>query len=211
MSLRGDFHASGRAERLIEFPVPEWVDIFNEVKDCGLNPICLCYQYDFDEKGFGPYGFITENAEKLLSTYFDGLSLFDSEKLEFKEKRGIGNSGLYFWGENENNKAVMDSLLKYRLWKRKNEFLSKKGGVTSSTAPSSILLNSFRKHAISAIAIDQMVKGECDFFISHLFAPEAGQSIVMFGEKTISKFIKFAQSINIQTVKMNSYDNLKSW
>ncbi|MFP1764517.1 hypothetical protein, partial [Lonsdalea quercina] len=74
-------------ERVIKFPLPDWNEPF--ISNDELEACCFCYQYDFDENGFGPYGFNTENGRKIINKVFDGdlyyLNKLDMEKVKNKQ------------------------------------------------------------------------------------------------------------------------------
>lgn len=64
-------------ERLIKIPVPD----FNEIVDIKIKSkvFCLCYQFNIDENGCGPYVFDTDKSKVLLKDLFPDIYYFDGQ------------------------------------------------------------------------------------------------------------------------------------
>ncbi|MCG8708044.1 hypothetical protein JHU04_001245 [Brenneria sp. 4F2] len=86
-------------ERIIKFPLPDWNKPF--VSNDDLDAYCVCYQYDVNEYGYGPYGFDTENSKKIIDKVFDDdlFQLSESGMEKISNVKLMKKKGFYVYSK----------------------------------------------------------------------------------------------------------------
>ena len=86
-------------EQLIRFPYPLYNDSVKSLETLIEKPYCLCYQFEVNENGYGPYGFDTEKSKELLKKLFEGLYFWHNGAFIKNDNYNL-RSGIYFYNEN---------------------------------------------------------------------------------------------------------------
>lgn len=200
-----------KKEKLIKFPVPDWNRMINS--DLDSIAYCVCYQYNIDSNGFGPYGFNTDNAEKIIKKSFSNLMYLENNNDRFllKYVENIQQSGIYLYGEKENLDLVYAELIKYYLEKKKNEIKLKKLLPQTSLPSKPLLLNLIDNDKYKSEVITKMLYSGCKIIICHHYMPEAWQTLILFDQDILSKLKKYTSYYRVQFVEVSSIDKLKAW
>lgn len=202
-----------RNERLIRFFMPVGSELINQ--PAKLPAYCVCYQYDFDLNGYGPYGFETDKSQLIIRDTFqdvyccqeDGKGDFFSV---FKENN-TNKKSLYLYGNGELISALDVELKKYRLAIAKNN-IKARHLLPSETLPSKPLLLDVRKDGIyQSEVLEVLIKLNCGVFIRHSYTPEAGEVFILFDESVWDEFKSNAIRQKIEILEVLSVNDLKSW
>lgn len=194
-------------ERLIISPVPDWnFCVPVELKERGF---CLSYQYDFDEKSYGPYGFITNNALIFISALFPTLFYYDDTRNEIIKKDGLGKQGVYFY--NDDAHKYSDILNELNVGVRINEMRKKNG-----LAPKILNEEPFFSRVMNGKEYDtdkilNLVNEKVDFFIFKSFSPVLGGAIVFFSNEIIQRILTLANKDNLPLIYVDSLEQLEDW
>lgn len=194
-------------ERILEFPLPEEWDIFEEksIKDAR----CICYQYNVDENGYGPYGFSTDNAKLIIQEIFNDLFFFDKDKKSFKKASFINNNGFYVYGNNV--QKLERELLAFLLWEKKKSILEKKSIAAPDPPPYPAILNAYHQDKLSFNGMKNINSSGNGCFVSKFYMPEAGQTLI-FTLDDVSDLARFsAKRKKIDYCVFDSIGSLKPW
>lgn len=197
-------------ERLIKFPYPKYCNCLESAQNLRYSPYCLCYQYDVDDNGYGAYGFNTIKSELVLKDLFNSLFYWNNDNIIEYQSLNI-KSGLYFYNDDAWVKSEMRNICSYNISLRKTELLRRKGiNVISEPTKSPLLFNIY-DGSYKTDVLNDLLELNINLFISHLFTPEAGQSLILFDPSLILKIEQIAINKSIEFVKVKSIDELKSW
>jgi len=194
-------------ERLIISPVPDWnFCVPAELKERGF---CLSYQYDFDEKLYGPYGFVTNKALSFLSALFPALFYYDDTKNEIIRKTNVGKQGVYFY--NDDALKYSNVLNEFNVSVRINEMRKKSG-----LAPKIINKEPFFSRVMNGREYDadkilSIANEKIDFFVFKNFSPILGGAIIFFNNELLQRISTIANKDNLSLTYVDSLDNLKGW
>ncbi|WP_326899435.1 hypothetical protein P8F81_14625 [Kosakonia cowanii] len=194
-------------ERLIKFPLSDWIAGINKfpahLPTCAY---CICYQYDWNEAKYGPYGFTSASSKKLLSFLFHELHFYNQNSLSLQPVLTPGNSGLYFYGESveEFNRRVVE----YKKEKLKRKLKSELPGLSIEASE---IINIYKKDNVSAVFLTHLVKNNYSFFFSCFLTPMAGQTFILFDNAIWEKGKSFCQQSGIQVYEADSVNELTSW
>ena len=133
-------------EKLIVFPVPNWNRIISSELDSMA--YCICYQYGIDSNGFGPYGFNTEKAEKIISTTFPNLMFLEKDNegfISLKDTKIVQQFGIYLYGNSVKLESLKIELKNYYIEKKKNEIKFKKSLVPISLPTEPLIMSLLNK------------------------------------------------------------------
>jgi hypothetical protein len=196
-------------ERIFEFSLPTYKQIFTQ-ENFSETPYCLCYQYDINDVGRGPYGFNTANSRKIIHSVFENLRYWNKKYSQFIDHTEIKKDGLYTYGDNSFFIKQQEYVNNYSLALKKKELLSKKG-LTHSLPQIPILSYLWKESLIDTSAVNLILKDSMQFFILDFFAPEAGKTLILF-DKSIKKRIKEASAlVNIDFYTVNQINDLPAW
>lgn len=200
-------------ERIIKFPVPDW----NRVISSGLDSMacCICYQYDFKENNYGPYGFNTDLSLKIINDTFPELFFYkkcsDNGKELLTNATGIKEKGVYFYGDNEKIRSLGVELDKYYLAKKKNEIKLRRSLASEPLPPKPLLSYLSSGQVYESDIIRKIIGAGHGLFISNHYMPEAGDSLILFDPHIISSLKNNALRYGVNFFEVNSIDDLKSW
>lgn len=199
-------------EKLIKFPIPEW----NRVVSSDLDSIayCICYQYNIDSSGFGPYGFNTVTAEKIISKTFFNLMYLeksDNGNLLLRHVENIRKHGVYLYGNNSRLEPLNIDASKYFLAKKKNELKLKKRLQQESLPPEPLILNLLNEDGYISGAINNILCMNLGIIIYHNYMPEAGQALILFDQNILSDLKSNASYYKVEFVEVSSIDKMKPW
>lgn len=199
-------------EKLIKFPIPEW----NRVVSFDLDSIayCICYQYNIDSSGFGPYGFNTVTAEKIISKTFVNLMYLeksDNGNLLLRHVENIRKHGVYLYGNNSRLESLNIDASKYFLAKKKNELKLKKRLQQEPLPPEPLILNLLNEDGYISDAINNILCMNLGIIICHNYMPEAGQALILFDQNILSDLKSNASYYKVEFVEVSSIDKMKPW
>ncbi|EOH6334077.1 MULTISPECIES: hypothetical protein [Citrobacter] len=198
-------------ERLIKFPISEWMVQSGRFKtDLPSVAYCICYQYNIDSNGYGPYGFLTERSDRLLSILFTNLMFFSKEGKTLDACSTLSKNGVYFYGNN--NDRMNKQLVEYRKVLLKNKLRTNKGLLEETCPEKPILLNLYNDYGgIEVSVINSLIEEGYHFLFDCFFTPVAGKSIIVFDCNIWDRAIEYCKNNGIDFQEVDSVDNLKEW
>ena len=199
-------------EKLIIFPIPNWNRIISS--DLDLMAYCICYQYNIDSNGFGPYGFNTEKAEKIISNTFPNLMFLEKDSEGFvslKDTKIIQQFGIYLYGNSAKLESLKIELKNYYIEKKKNEIKFKKSLIPISLPIEPLIMSLVNKDQTQSYTIKKLVNSNIGLIFCHHYMPEAGLTLIMFEKKTLLELIKNATHYKVNFVELSSIDEMKAW
>ena len=199
-------------EKLIVFPVPNW----NRIISSELDSIayCICYQYGIDSNGFGPYGFNTEKAEKIISNTFPNLMFLEKDSKDFvslKDTKTVQQFGIYLYGNSVKLESLKIELKNYYIEKKKNEIKFKKSLVPISLPTEPLIMSLLNKDQAQNDTIKKLVNSNIGLIFCHHYMPEAGLTLIMFERKILLELKKNATYYKVNFVELISIDEMKAW
>ena len=199
-------------EKLIVFPVPNW----NRIISSELDSIayCICYQYGIDSNGFGPYGFNTEKAEKIISTTFPNLMFLEKDNegfISLKDTKIVQQFGIYLYGNSVKLESLKIELKNYYIEKKKNEIKFKKSLVPKSLPTEPLIMSLLNKDQAQNDTIKKLVNSNIGLIFCHHYMPEAGLTLIMFERKILLELKKNATYYKVNFVELSSIDEMKAW
>lgn len=197
-------------EKLIKFPISEWMlKASGFTKELPSSTYCICYQYDIDGNGFGPYGFSTIASDKLLSFLFSNIVFFDKSKNKLDLCSKIDRRGIYFYGDKTGE--IDRKINKYNKLTLKNKLKINKGLPEDAHAEKPLLFELYSDNKIEVGVVKEIINNKFDFLFNFFFTPMAGQTLILFNEDIWGKAIGYCKDNNINTQVVGSIDNLKAW
>ena len=199
-------------EKLIVFPVPNW----NRIISSELDSIayCICYQYGIDSNGFGPYGFNTEKAEKIISNTFPNLMFLEKDNegfISLKDTKIVQQFGIYLYGNSVKLESLKIELKNYYIEKKKNEIKFKKSLVPKSLPTEPLIMSLLNKDQAQNDTIKKLVNSNIGLIFCHHYMPEAGLTLIMFERKILLELKKNATYSKVNFVELSSIDEMKAW
>lgn len=199
-------------EKLIVFPVPNWNRIISSELDSMA--YCICYQYGIDSNGFGPYGFNTEKAEKIISTTFPNLMFLEKDNegfISLKDTKIVQQFGIYLYGNSVKLESLKIELKNYYIEKKKNEIKFKKSMVPISLPTEPLIMSLLNKDQAQNDTIKKLVNSNIGLIFCHHYMPEAGLTLIMFERKILLELKKNATYYKVNFVELSSIDEMKAW
>lgn len=199
-------------EKLIVFPVPNWNRIISSELDSMA--YCICYQYGIDSNGFGPYGFNTEKAEKIISTTFPNLMFLEKDNegfISLKDTKIVQQFGIYLYGNSVKLESLKIELKNYYIEKKKNEIKFKKSMVPISLPTEPLIMSLLNKDQAQNDTIKKLVNSNIGLIFCHHYMPEAGLTLIMFERKILLELKKNATYYKVNFVELISIDEMKAW
>lgn len=199
-------------EKLIVFPVPNWNRIISSELDSMA--YCICYQYGIDSNGFGPYGFNTEKAEKIISTTFPNLMFLEKDNegfISLKDTKIVQQFGIYLYGNSVKLESLKIELKNYYIEKKKNEIKFKKSMVPISLPTEPLIMSLLNKDQAQNDTIKKLVNSNIGLIFCHHYMPEAGLTLIMFERKILLELKKNATYYKVNFVELSSIDEIKAW
>ena len=198
-------------EKLIKFPISEWIIQSGHFKtDLPSEAYCICYQYNIDSNGYGPYGFLTEKSEGLLSFLFNNLMCFNQEDKTLDVCSTLSRNGVYFYGNN--NEQVHKQLADYRRMLLKNKLRANKGLPEEVFPEKPDLLNLYDDYGgVEVSVINSLIEKGYQFLFYRFFTPVAGGGVILFDCNVWDRAIEYCNSNGISFQEVDSVDNLKEW
>lgn len=191
------------SERVYEFPVPDWNMPFTVIPD---GAFCICYQSGCDLNGYGPYGFNTPNADNLIAMLADEAFYYQAATAEVLPVQTLGAMGVYIFDLSLHMRLEIFDYCKLR---KKLMLLERYGkGLPSMISKPKIL---------KVLESGQLVVGNSEMdvlehiLIRNNYAPEAGPSLILFGEKVKCKIKDFCNRSGVEYFSVDSIDRLNSW
>ena len=172
-------------EKLIIFPIPNWNRIISS--DLDSMAYCVCYQYDIDSNDFGPYGFNTEKAEKIISNTFPNLMFLKKDNNDFislQNTEVIRQFGIYLYGNPAKLELLNIELKKYYIEKKKNEIKFKKSLISTSSPREPLVMSLLHSDQTQSYTIRKLVNSNIGLILCHHYMPEAGLTLIMFEKKS---------------------------
>ncbi|MGH8418853.1 MAG: hypothetical protein ACRER8_16475 [Pseudomonas sp.] len=198
-------------EQIIEFPI-----LPKDMFDGPLDPnegFCISYQYDVDTYGYGPYGFRTKKASRLLKEMFPSIVYWDVSRMKLVGAEVPLGAGIYFFKNqkyiHEVEAALRDYEKAHKLWGLRSRYKKIEEIGSAPVKPS--LLNVSNRQILSADVINELLQEKCKFFILYSLIPYAGQSLALFDKALSVRFRMLAARESVPYQVMNSADELKPW
>ena len=199
-------------EKLIVFPVPNWNRIISSELDSMA--YCICYQYGIDSNGYGPYGFNTEKAEKIISNTFPNLMFLEKDNegfISLKDTKIVQQFGIYLYGNSVKLELLKIELKNYYIEKKKNEIKFKKSMVPISLPTEPLIMSLLNKDQAQNDTIKKLVNSNIGLIFCHNYMPEAGLTLIMFERKILLELKKNATYYKVNFVELISIDEMKAW
>ncbi|KHN49262.1 hypothetical protein [Pectobacterium fontis] len=198
-------------ERIIKFPLPDWNEPF--VLNDDLDAYCICYQYDFDQNGFGPYGFNTDNGKKIINAVFDdNLYYLNKSNMEKVTKSQlVKKKGVYVYSK---QKPIGDLYCIFESYKKsclKNEIKKRKSLPLSPEPIKPVVFKLMEGGQIYSKDIKEILDMGYGVFIINHYMPEAGDAFIFFDNDLYFLFKKCAMSLNVGCLVVDSINKLNSW
>lgn len=198
-------------EQIIEFPISS-CEMFDGPFD-GKAGFCISYQYDMDSQGYGPYGFRTESARRLLRKMFSSLLYWDSRRKKLVNVEYPLGAGLYFFMHQNYAEELKVSLQvyekAYKLWELRAKYKKNEGGLAEPIKPEIFTVSN--KHRISAAFINQLLKEGCRFLLMYSLIPYSGQTMALFERSLSLELRTLAEHECVPYQVFSSFDELKPW
>lgn len=199
-------------ERIIKFPLPDYIKIVDNFDALKIKPYCICYQYNVDNMGYGPYGFETDFSEKILNHIWASVEIWDKERIiplkSFQQKRG----DIFFTKKTKELELEINNVKKYQLIKKKNTLLNKKDKQTISINNKPILLDLFNENRLlKTSSLNYLLNLNIYFYIRRFYSPEAGDTFIIFENNVLDKIIRFTKNSLCNFLEISSINNLKPW
>ncbi|WP_445495991.1 hypothetical protein [Photorhabdus sp. SF281] len=198
-------------EKLIKYPFPEWANVFTDVNKLIVEPYCICYQYNVTQNGYGPYGFLTDISQKIISNIFNELYFFDSTINSLKKRENINKDGIYFYGENSENEKIMSEVYNYSHIILKNKFREKKGLPPISLPLNPVLLELYKDNLYRSEKVNELIRRDCGFIISDFYMPESGKTLIVFKPELWDEIVLLFEKEKVLFVELDSFNLLKAW
>lgn len=197
-------------EKLIKFPMSEWmIQSGGFTKVLPQSAYCICYQYNIDDNGFGPYSFSTTRSDRLLSFLFPNILFFYKNENKLESSSKIDKRGVYFYG---NNNGEIDKKTKeYNKLILKNKFRANKGLPEETLVEKPPLLELYSGNTIEVNVVNELIKNNFHFLFNCFFTPMAGQTLILFDHDVWVKATEYCKDNKICVQEVNSIDDLNSW
>jgi hypothetical protein len=201
-------------EQLIEFPLtPYYITSSPLIVPAGTYGYCICYQYDVNEHGYGPYGFRTNLAKNLLSQAFGPLSYWDDTRKKMLDTEVPDGCGLYFFKGQSRVKKLEEEVLNHQR-AGALQTLRKKYGKSASTEPTTnqpLLYHTYEDEKIRATVIERLLNSGYEFFFTYRDLNLGGETLVFFSPLARKKIKDHSKRNNINYIALSSADELKDW
>lgn len=199
-----------KLERLIKFPVSNWIADVNKlagkIPSCAY---CICYQFGLNEDNYGPYGFSTSSSEGLLRILFPEPFFYDKDNLELKQTSNFGKSGIYFYGETA--KEINSELKEYKKASLKKRLLVNKGQGADFSIKAPAIVGLYEDNKVCEAVLTSFIQRKYSFFFSCFLTPMAGQTFIFFESDIWEKARSYCEVNGVQIFEANSVDELSSW
>lgn len=192
-------------EKIIKFPVPDWKRLFS--KDFDKITTCFCYQYDIDENFYGPYGFDSSIAKKIINDFISEFLFYDVIERKLINVNNVYRNGLYV---SSDGNPLGNEIESYSMAVKKNE-LRKRRGLNEIEVKKPILLSMDSECKIPDKVIFHLINNHIPFFIVNGYMPEAGKSIMIFLDEMVKRFLDVVRKYNVDICEVDNIDLMKSW
>ena len=202
-----------KAERLIKFPLPSQSGLISQ-SDTTL-AFCVCYQHDFDSKGYGPYGFDTEKSKLIISDVFSSVYAFQKDNnnnfWSLCKATHFYKKTLYLYGNSEVISRLNDALENYKRVIAKNEIKARHSLPTEILPEKPLLLEVFKDEVYQLETLIKLISLKCGVFIRNSFAPEAGEAFILFDNSVWGELKSKAINQKVEALEVLSINELKPW
>ena len=201
-----------KKNKLIEYPLPNYLPVFDNLKLLDFTPYCISFQNRVDVNGFGRYGFDSEIGEKCIS-YIFGDIYFETENKLFKLKGAPKrNDVLYFYPTDDVIKSLIEQKIRYTQSIKKHELLLKQGEVLLDLPPEPLLSNLLSTNKLFRVdIINQLISQNISFFLQRFYSPEGGNTLILFDKKIREGIKEYCLVNDIFFDKKDSINELKAW
>lgn len=198
-------------EGVIKFAFPKDYNLFSSKEKIQVEPYCLCYQYDIVD-GYGPYGFVTKRAEKILDSISEKYVFWDASLRRTSQKMVFSKSCIGIPVE------IFDELFSdytaFSLWEKKRATLlrfKKNKQIISPPIPLLLDLLDDKKGTINVIAINQLLLRGYAPILCCFFAPQAGNTIVSFSPQIMTSIEDMVKIYGITYREFDKIGDLLPW
>lgn len=200
-------------ERFITFPAPEWNLPYVKNNNDDFFCYCVCYQYDFDDLGYGPYGLTTNSAANLVDDFFkDGLLTYsESHKNKLALHKFSSRKGLYLFSRKKKVTDLYNECTLYASNLVKSEILKKRGAKIESTPTKPLVLSYLQKVERSVEDITEIMHQGYGVMIVNYYTPQAGETLMFFDKVIFDAFVTEIINRGIGLAHFDSIDELKAW
>ena len=195
-----------KSERVMKFPVPDWKRLFS--KEFDKITTCFCYQYDIDESFYGPYGFDSSIAKKIINDFISYFVFYDVVERKLTNVDNVYRNGLYI---SSDGNSLGNEIEIYSMAVKKNELRKGRGLNEIEVEKKPILLSVDSECKIPNEVIVHLINDDIPFFIVNDYMPEAGKSIMIFSEEMVKRFLDVVRKYNVDICAVDNIDLMKSW
>lgn len=201
-------------ERIIEYPRQKnYVVDISSTEPVLPEGYCICYQYDVNPEGYGPYGFETDTAKTLPRKTFEPLLYWNNTRQKLVEASTPQGSGLFFKKNQMYVKALEHELSEYhQAMVIKNLRIKYGKDVDEKEIHITPLLKSISKEGrIPPLVISNLIANGCEFFLGNIEVNTGGLHLVFF-DIEIKENIRFhAKAMNVDYCVFETIEELKVW
>lgn len=198
-------------DQFIEFPIVS-EGMFTEPLDL-RSGYCLCYQHDTDIYGYGPYGFDTDTANRVLTQALPPLLYWNATQQKLIEAISLSGSGIYFYKNQQYLQILEKELLEYDRAEKSYALRARYNRLRDPFGRPAIpeILKITSKNVLPASFIKKLLADHTSFLIVYSLMPYNGQTLALF-DSTIRERIKtLVSSEDIHYRVLESIDELKPW
>jgi hypothetical protein len=201
-------------ERIIEFPFDQWGFLEAFIEESELpQAYCVCYQYDVNVSGYGPYGFDTEKSKALLAEALEPLVFWNKTRHQFLNALTPNGSGLFFPKGQPSVAAMEREVKSYNRAMDMQKLRRRYGKETEEKNPpvKPLIMQLVENGKISLPAISKLIVGGVDLFIGYMDMNTGGLQLIFFDRKAVDKIKNYASIISVDYCLFESRKDLKPW
>ncbi|WP_268800688.1 hypothetical protein [Pseudomonas huanghezhanensis] len=201
-------------ERIIEYPFEQNYGVEVSSTEPALpEGYCVCYQYDVNSDGYGPYGFETDTAKTLLSKIFEPLVYWNNIREKLIDATIPQGSGLFFNKDQLYVKELEHELSSYQQAEAIRNLRQKYGKDADEKRTHAMpLLQSISKDGKAPRSlISNLIANKCAFFLGDLEINTGGLQLTFFDIAAKERIKHHAKSMRIDYCVLKSKQELKVW
>lgn len=199
-------------EKIIKFPLPQYNEIFNVKEELIKKPFCICYQYDINENGYGPYGFNTNKSLTLLKKTFESLHIYVDGKIQkMNDSIAAFKNAIYLYNSENAVELLSKEINNYSIMVKKKEIFRRNQKEDIKLPEKPIILDVIKNDLFDVQILNQLLDKNINLFLTKYYAPEAGNSLVLFDDDIISIVQNISKELGVEYCEVTSINELKPW
>lgn len=201
-------------ERIIEYPLEKnYVVEISSTEPALPEGYCICYQYNVNPDGYGPYGFDTAMAKTLLTSIFEPLLYWNNTRQKLLDAKIPLGNGLFLIKDQIYAKELEYELSSYHQAEAIKNLRRK---YRKETDEKSILVKPLLQSIsedgkIPASVISSLVANKCEFFLGKIEINTGGLHLAFFDVATKEKIKFHAKAMGVDYCALKSIEELKAW